>query len=84
MNGDVPLRRRSRAGAVCYALATAALAAGCAGLIGGPEWIEHVSGWSPDGGGGGLEAGLIVVPLILAIVLALAGRVLRRPAPVAP
>jgi|tagenome__1003787_1003787.scaffolds.fasta_scaffold20974007_5 hypothetical protein len=76
-------RRRPRAGAVCYALAIAALVAGCAGVIGGPEWIEHASGRSPDGGGGGLEAGLVVVPLVVAIVLALVGRVLRRPVPVA-
>jgi hypothetical protein len=84
VNGGVPLRRRPRAGALCYALAAVALAAGCAGLIGGPEWIEHASGWSPDGGRGGLEAALIVVPLALAILLGLAGRALRRPAPVAP
>jgi hypothetical protein len=80
----VPLRRRAWAGAVCYALAAVALAAGCAGLIGGPEWIEQVSGWSPDGGGGGVEAALIVVPLALALLLALAGRSLRRPAALAP
>ena len=84
MNGGVPLRRRSRAGAVCYALAAVALAAGCAGLVGGPEWIEHVSGWRPDGGGGGLEAALIVVPPALAVALGMVGRALRRPAPVAP
>jgi hypothetical protein len=83
VNGEMRFRSRPRVGALCYALATAALAAGCAGLIGGPEWIEHVSGWSPDGGGGGLEGGLIIVPLVVAIVLALVGRELRRPAPVA-
>ena len=84
MNGESAFRRRPRAGAACYALAALALVAGCAGVLGGPEWIEHVSGWSPDGGGGGLEAALIVVPLVLGIVLALAGRALRRPAAVAP
>jgi hypothetical protein len=78
------LRRRPRAGAVCYALAALALVTGCAGVIGGPEWIEHISGRRPDGGGGGLEAAVIVVPLVAAIVLALVGRGLRRPAPVAP
>jgi hypothetical protein len=83
VNGERRVRGRPRVGALCYALAAVALAAGCAGLIGGPEWIERVSGWSPDGGGGGLEGGLIVVPLVIAVVLALAGRVLRRPAPVA-
>jgi hypothetical protein len=83
MNGEMRFRRRPRAGAACHALATLALAAGCAGGIGGPEWIEGVSGWSPDGGGGGLEVRLVVVPLVVAIVLALVGRVLRRPAPAA-
>lgn len=84
MKGATTFGRRPRAGAACYTLAAVALAAGCAGMVGGPEWIEGISGWSPDGGGGGLEAGLIVVPLVVAIVLALIGRGLRRHAPVAP
>ena len=63
-----------RLGALCYLLAAASALAAVASVVVGPEWIEHVSGWSPDGGSGALESASVVLPLVAAAALALAGR----------
>lgn len=49
-----------------------------------PDWIEAVSGLEPDGGGGALEWGIVVVALLICITAAVVARLEWRrhfPAP---
>jgi hypothetical protein len=69
-----------RVGGFCYLASAAAALAAVAAVIVGPDWVERVSGWSPDGGSGALESALVVLPLIAAAILALAGHSLRSSA----
>jgi hypothetical protein len=62
---------------LCYGLAALSCLAAVASIVVGPNWIERLSGASPDGGDGSLELAWIVVPLILAAASAVAGRRLR-------
>jgi len=65
------------AGGVCYALAALSCLAALASIIVGPDWIEKLSGASPDGGDGTLELAWGIVPLVLAAASGIAGRRLR-------
>ena len=67
-----------RLGGLCYLVSAAAALAAVGSVIVGPDWVERVSGWSPDGGSGALESALVVLPLIAAATLAVAGHSLRR------
>jgi hypothetical protein len=55
------------------ALAIVAAALSVLGAV-WPEWIEAVSGVSPDGGSGALERLVAVVPLAVAILLSALAR----------
>lgn len=66
------------ASGLCYGLATLSWLAALAGVIVGPDWIERLSGASPDGGDGSLELAWVIVPLVLAGASGVAGRRLRR------
>jgi hypothetical protein len=66
-----------RVGGVCYAVATVALVAALLGIIIGPDWIERLTGASPDHGDGSLEMAWVVVPLVVAAGTAVTGRRLR-------
>ena len=67
-----------RLGGFCYLLAAVSALAAIAGVVIGPDWIEQVSGWSPDGRSGALESASVVLPLLGAAILAPAGHTLRR------
>jgi hypothetical protein len=66
-----------RAGAFSYALAVVSAIAALAGLVVGPDWIERLTGASPDGGDGRLELAWVLVPMVVALFGAFAGRRLR-------
>lgn len=66
-----------RLGGFCYLGSAVSALAAVSAVIVGPDWVERVSGWSPDGGSGALESALVVLPLVGAAILALAGHVLR-------
>jgi hypothetical protein len=66
-----------RLGALCYVLALVSALAALTGVIVGPDWIERLSGWSPDSGSGALESATVVLPALTALFLALFGRGLR-------
>jgi hypothetical protein len=68
-------------GAFCYGLAAVSAIAALAGVVVGPDWIERLTGASPDGGNGGLELGWVVGPLAVAAFAAVAGRRLRSVTP---
>lgn len=59
-------------------LAGASLLAALAGAVFGPEWIETLTGFEPDGGSGSLERLLLIGPAVAALVLALSGYAARR------
>jgi hypothetical protein len=65
------------AGSLCYGLAALSCLAASASVIVGPDWIERLSGPSPDGGDGSLELAWVIVPLVLAAASGVAGRRLR-------
>jgi hypothetical protein len=67
-----------RLGGFCYLLAAVSALAAIAGIVIGPDWIERISGWSPDGRSGALESASVVLPLLGATILAAAGHALRR------
>ncbi|MEA2272140.1 MAG: hypothetical protein QOI98_848 [Solirubrobacteraceae bacterium] len=64
-------------GAACYAVAAFALVAALLGVVIGPDWIERLTGASPDRGDGSLELAWVVVPLVVAAGTAVAGWCLR-------
>lgn len=43
-----------------------------------PDWIEAVTGWSPDGGSGALEWGIALAFALSAVTLGLLARRHRR------
>jgi hypothetical protein len=65
------------AGGLCYGLAALSCLAALASVIVGADWIEQLSGASPDGGDGSLELAWVIVPLVLAVASGVAGRRLR-------
>jgi hypothetical protein len=64
-------------GGFCYGLAALSGVAALAGVVIGPDWIERLTGASPDGGNGSLELAWVVVPVVVAVCAAVAGRRLR-------
>jgi hypothetical protein len=64
-------------GGLCYALATISVLAALTSIVVGSDWIERLTGASPDGGDGSLELAWVVVPIVLAALAAVAGRRLR-------
>ena len=62
-----------------YVLAALSVGAALAGIVLGPEWIEELTGFEPDGGNGSLELLVVVLPVAAAIGFGLLGhRTLRR------
>lgn len=66
-----------RVGIVCYAVAAVALVTALLGIVIGPDWIERLTGESPDNGDGSLELAWVIVPLLVAAGTAVVGRRLR-------
>ena len=65
-------------GVVFYVLAAMSLVAALASIVFGPEWIEALTGLDPDRGSGSLEALMVVLPAVGAVVLGGSGYGLRR------
>lgn len=56
------------------ALAAISWAATLLNVVFGPEWVEELTGWEPDGGNGSLEWGLVAVPILIAVASTVAAR----------
>ncbi len=67
-----------RLGGALYALAGVSFVSALTGIIFGPQWIERLVGFEPDGGSGSLEVVLVVVPAVAALLLLAGGYTLRR------
>jgi hypothetical protein len=63
-----------RLGGLLYALAALSALAALAGVVVGPDWIERLTGASPDNGDGSVELAWVVVPVVVAALAAAAGR----------
>lgn len=62
-----------RLGIACYVLAALSLLFAAAGVVFGPDWIERLTGFEPDGGDGSLETFLVAAPAVGAVLFGLGG-----------
>lgn len=62
-----------RASLLFYVVAGLSALAALAGLVLGPEWIEELTGFEPDGASGALELLMVVLPAVAAIGFGLLG-----------
>jgi hypothetical protein len=69
-----------RLGGALYLLAALSALAALAGIVVGPDWIERLTGASPDSGDGSLELAWVLVPIVVAALAATGGRRARRAA----
>lgn len=67
-----------RLGGALYLLAAMSALAALAGIVAGPDWIERLTGASPDNGDGSLELAWVLVPIAVAALAATGGRLARR------
>ena len=62
-----------------YVLAAVSAGAALLGIVLGPEWIEELTGFEPDGGNGALEFLIVLLPAVAAVGFGLLGhRGVRR------
>lgn len=67
-----------RLGLFLYVLAAISACGALMGIVVGPQWIEQLTGFEPDGGNGSLEYLVVLAPAVLAVVLMCAGRLVRH------